>query len=57
MALTVQTPDGNSTGVAVDAWTTCEEAAATAVIAAGIEQDSGWTLVLDDGGVMTGKDL
>lgn len=47
-------PDGSSTAVAVDPWTTCEEAAALAVSAYGIDQDSGWTVTLDDSGIVTG---
>lgn len=53
-SLSMLLPDGSSTAVAVDPWTTCEEAAALAVSAFGIDQDSGWTVTLDDNGIATG---
>jgi hypothetical protein len=53
-SLSVILPDGSSTAVAVDPWTTCEEAAALAVSAFGIDQDNGWSVTLDDTGIVTG---
>lgn len=47
IALGLTLPDGIVQTVAVDSWTTCEEAAALAISTLGIN-NSGWTVVLDD---------
>lgn len=52
IALGLTLPDGVMQTVAVDSWTTCEEAAALAVSSLGI-QTTGWTVVLDDTGLLT----
>lgn len=53
-SLSMVLPDGSGTAIAVDPWTTCEEAAALAVSTFGIDQDTGWSVTLDDGGIITG---
>lgn len=52
MALPLTLPDEASQTVAVDSWTSCEEAAALAVSQLGVAS-RGWTLVLDDGQQLT----
>ncbi|KAH8240493.1 hypothetical protein KR038_007643 [Drosophila bunnanda] len=52
MALPLTLPDEASQTVAVDSWTSCEEAAALAVSSLGVAS-RGWTLVLDDGQQLT----
>ncbi|XP_052850259.1 LOW QUALITY PROTEIN: unconventional myosin-XV [Drosophila gunungcola] len=52
MALPLTLPDEASQTVAVDSWTSCEEAAALAVASLGVAS-RGWTLVLDDGQQLT----
>ncbi|XP_017109787.2 unconventional myosin-XV isoform X3 [Drosophila bipectinata] len=52
MALPLTLPDEASQTVAVDSWTSCEEAAALAVSSLGVSS-RGWTLVLDDGQQLT----
>ncbi|XP_060661675.1 LOW QUALITY PROTEIN: unconventional myosin-XV [Drosophila nasuta] len=52
MALPLTLPDEASQTVAVDSWTSCEEAAALAVSTLGVAS-RGWTLVLDDGQQLT----
>jgi myosin XV len=52
IALGLTLPDGVMQTVAVDSWTTCEEAAALAVSSLGIGT-SGWTVVLNDQGQIT----
>ncbi|KAH8284420.1 hypothetical protein KR018_005978 [Drosophila ironensis] len=52
MALPLTLPDEATQTVAVDSWTSCEEAAALAVSSLGVSS-RGWTLVLDDGQQLT----
>uniref|UniRef100_W4VR33 Putative myosin class ii heavy chain n=1 Tax=Corethrella appendiculata TaxID=1370023 RepID=W4VR33_9DIPT len=52
IALGLTLPDGVMQTVAVDSWTTCEEAASLAVSSLGIPT-SGWTVLLDDCGLVT----
>ncbi|XP_062707917.1 unconventional myosin-XV [Aedes albopictus] len=51
-ALGLILPDGIMQTVAVDSWTTCEEAAALAISSLGIP-NLGWTVVIDDSGLVT----
>ncbi|XP_058837161.1 unconventional myosin-XV [Topomyia yanbarensis] len=51
-ALALILPDGIMQTVAVDSWTTCEEAAALAISSFGIP-NLGWTVVIDDSGLLT----
>ncbi|EDS42951.1 myosin xv [Culex quinquefasciatus] len=51
-ALVLQLADGVMQTVAVDSWTTCEEAAALAISSLGIP-NLGWTVVIDDNGIFT----
>ncbi|KAF5306868.1 hypothetical protein FQA39_LY00098 [Lamprigera yunnana] len=51
MAFLLTFSDSTSSTVTVDSWTTCEEAAAVALDALGVSA-SGWTVVLDDAGVI-----
>lgn len=48
IAVGLTLPDGVMQTVAIDSWTTCEEAAALAISTMGI-MNSGWTVCLDDG--------
>lgn len=50
IALGLTLPDGVMQTVAVDAWTTCEEAASLAISSMGINTQ-GWTVVMDDGAI------
>ncbi|XP_055630321.1 unconventional myosin-XV [Toxorhynchites rutilus septentrionalis] len=50
-ALGLVLPDGVMQTVAVDSWTTCEEAAALAISSLGIP-NLGWTVVIDDSGLI-----
>lgn len=52
MALALTMADSTVTTIHVDSWTTCEEAASTAVTSLGINGD-GWSVILDDAGVVT----
>ncbi|KAL3274440.1 hypothetical protein HHI36_015828, partial [Cryptolaemus montrouzieri] len=52
MALTLNLPDGNISTINVDSWTTCEEAANLAISGQGI-LPSGWSVVLDDSGIVS----
>ncbi|BFF99983.1 unconventional myosin-XV [Drosophila madeirensis] len=52
MALPLTLPDDASQTVAIDSWTSCEEAAALAVSTLGVAS-RGWTVVLDDGQQLT----
>ncbi|XP_045475987.1 unconventional myosin-XV isoform X2 [Harmonia axyridis] len=52
MALTLSLPDGNLSTVHIDSWITCEEAANLAISDLGI-LPSGWSVVLDDSGVIS----
>ncbi|XP_055693638.1 unconventional myosin-XV isoform X1 [Lutzomyia longipalpis] len=52
IAIGLTLPDGVSQTVAIDSWTTCEEAAGLAVSSLGISS-SGWTVVMDDAGLLT----
>lgn len=52
IALGFTLPDGVMQTVAVDSWTTCEEAAALAISTLGIN-NTGWTVILDDNGTTT----
>lgn len=51
-ALGLVLPDGIMQTVAVDSWTTCEEAAALAISSLGIP-NLGWTVIIDDSGIVT----
>uniref|UniRef100_A0A182IQZ5 Myosin motor domain-containing protein n=1 Tax=Anopheles atroparvus TaxID=41427 RepID=A0A182IQZ5_ANOAO len=51
-ALGLNLPDSSVQTVAVDSWTTCEEAAALAISAFGIP-NLGWTVVIDESDQMT----
>ncbi|XP_058458630.1 unconventional myosin-XV isoform X2 [Malaya genurostris] len=51
-ALGLILPDGTMQTVAVDSWTTCEEAAALSISSLGIP-NLGWTVVIDDRGLVT----
>ncbi|XP_053672454.1 unconventional myosin-XV [Anopheles nili] len=51
-ALGLSLPDSSVQTVAVDSWTTCEEAAALAISAFGIP-NLGWTVVIDESDQMT----
>lgn len=48
IALGLTLPDGVMQTVAIDSWTTCEEAASLAISSLGIPTQ-GWTVVMDDG--------
>lgn len=52
IALGLTLPDSVMQTVAVDPWTTCEEAATLAVSSLGI-QTYGWSVILDDAGIVT----
>ncbi|GAB0087709.1 unconventional myosin-XV [Sergentomyia squamirostris] len=52
IAIGLTLPDGVNQTVAIDSWTTCEEAAGLAVSSLGIPS-SGWTVVMDDAGLLT----
>lgn len=52
MALPLTLPDSTISTVSIDSWTTCEEAAALAINSLGISAD-GWSVVMDDAGVVT----
>ncbi|XP_059608839.1 unconventional myosin-XV [Phlebotomus argentipes] len=52
IAIGLTLPDGVTQTVAIDSWTTCEEAAGLAVSSMGIPS-SGWTVVMDDTGLIT----
>ncbi|XP_055533492.1 unconventional myosin-XV [Wyeomyia smithii] len=51
-ALGLILPDGIMQTVAVDSWTTCEEAAALAISSLGIP-NLGWTVIIDESGLIT----
>lgn len=52
MAIGLTLADGVTQTVAIDSWTTCEEAAGLAVSTVGIPS-YGWTVVMDDNGLST----
>lgn len=52
IALTLTLPNEVTQTVAIDSWTTCEEAASLAISTLGIE-NRGWTVALDDGKLLT----
>ncbi|XP_053952311.1 unconventional myosin-XV isoform X1 [Anastrepha ludens] len=52
IAVSLTMPDDVSQTVAIDSWTTCEEAASLAISTLGIS-NRGWTVVLDDGKLVT----
>lgn len=52
IAVSLTLPDDANQTVAIDSWTTCEEAASLAVSTLGIS-NRGWTVVLDDGKLIT----
>lgn len=52
MALPLTLPDATISTVSIDSWTTCEEAAALAINSLGIASE-GWSVVMDDAGVVT----
>lgn len=52
IAIGLTLPDEVSQTVAIDSWTTCEEAAALAISSLGIP-NHGWTVTLDDSGLVT----
>ncbi|XP_067635341.1 unconventional myosin-XV [Eurosta solidaginis] len=52
IAVSLTMPDDVSQTVAIDSWTTCEEAASLAISTLGIS-NRGWTIVLDDGKQVT----
>ncbi|XP_075156063.1 unconventional myosin 10A isoform X1 [Haematobia irritans] len=52
IAVSLTMPDEANQTVAIDSWTTCEEAASLAVSTLGIS-NRGWTVVLDDGKLVT----
>ncbi|KAI8125546.1 Unconventional myosin-XV [Lucilia cuprina] len=52
IAVALTLPDDANQTVAIDSWTTCEEAASLAVSTLGIS-NRGWTVVLDDGKLVT----
>lgn len=54
VALGLTLPDGSLQTVAIDAWTTCEEAASLSLASiSGLGWTQGWTVVLDDAGTVT----
>ncbi|XP_014089710.3 unconventional myosin-XV [Bactrocera oleae] len=52
IAVSLTMPDATSQTVAIDSWTTCEEAASLAISTLGIS-NRGWTVILDDGKLIT----
>uniref|UniRef100_W8AVX6 Unconventional myosin-XV n=1 Tax=Ceratitis capitata TaxID=7213 RepID=W8AVX6_CERCA len=52
IAVSLTMPDDTTQTVAIDSWTTCEEAASLAISTLGIS-NRGWTVVLDDGKFVT----
>lgn len=52
IAVALTLPDDTSQTVAIDSWTTCEEAASLAVSTLGVPT-RGWTVVFDDGKLIT----
>lgn len=52
IALSLTLPDDVTHTVAIDSWTTCEEAAALALSSVAVPPQ-GWTVVLDDSGLMS----
>lgn len=52
IAIGLTLPDELMQTVAIDSWTTCEEAAALAVSSLGVP-NQGWTVTLDDTGIIT----
>lgn len=52
IAVSVTLPDDATQTVAIDPWTTCEEAAALAMSSVGVPPQ-GWTIVLDDSGLLS----
>lgn len=52
IAIGLTLPDDVTQTVAIDSWTTCEEAAALAISSLAIPAQ-GWTVVLDDSGLLT----
>lgn len=53
VALGLTLPDGKLQTVAIDPWTTCEEAASLSLAMMTGFQAQGWTVVLDDSGTIT----
>lgn len=53
VALGLTLPDGSQQTVAIDAWTTCEEAASLSLAMIPGFQNKGWTVVLDDTNAIT----
>lgn len=52
IALSLNLPDESTQTVAIDSWTTCEEAATLALSSQAVPSH-GWTVVLDDSGLFT----
>lgn len=52
IAISLTLPDGIQQTIAIDSWTTCEEAAGLAVSSLNISSQ-GWTVVLDDSNLLT----
>lgn len=52
IAISLTLPDEVTQTVAIDSWTTCEEAASLAISSLAIPSQ-GWTVVLDDSGLLT----
>lgn len=52
IAIGLTLPDDVTQTVAIDSWTTCEEAASLAISSLGIP-NQGWTVTLDDSGLVT----
>lgn len=52
IAIGLTLPDDVTQTVAIDSWTTCEEAASLAISSLGIPSQ-GWTVLLDDSGLVT----
>lgn len=52
IAIGLTLPDDVNQTVAIDSWTTCEEAASLAISSLGIP-NQGWSVVLDDSGLIT----
>ena len=52
IAIGLTLPDDVTQTVAIDSWTTCEEAAALAISSLGVP-NQGWTVTLDDSGLVT----
>lgn len=51
-ALPLTLPDNNIATISVDSWTTCEEAATQAINSLGVAPE-GWSVVMDDAGIIS----